>query len=89
LDFGGPARSDQVFIITTGGVGSIGLASAVQTRGTIRFRFRSPVCGGTSAAKGASTYFWGLVSEQPPRNVTALLQETGGATHVVKTRSPM
>jgi hypothetical protein len=89
LNFGGDARSDQVFVITSGGTGSIGLASAVQTRGTIRFRFKSPVCSGISGAKGASTYFWGLVSEQPPRNITAVLHETGGATHVVKTRSPM
>jgi hypothetical protein len=89
LDFGGTARPDQVFVITSGGVGSIGLASAIQTRDTIRFRFTSPVCGGTSAAKGASTYFWGLVSTSDPENVTALLHETGGATHVVKTRSPM
>jgi len=89
LNFGGEARPDQVFVITSGGTGSIGLASAVETRGTIRFRFKSPVCGGTSAGKGASTYFWGLVSAQPPRNITALLHETGGATHVVKTRSPM
>jgi hypothetical protein len=89
LNFGGDARSDQVFVITTGGTGSIGLASAVQTRGTIRFRFKSPVCSGISGVKGASTYFWGLVSEQPPRNITALLHETGGGTHVVKTRSPM
>ena len=89
LDFGGTARPDQVFVITTGGTGSIGLASAVQTRDTIRFRFTSPVCGGTSAAKGTSTYFWGLVSTSDPENITALLHETNGATHVVKTRSPM
>jgi hypothetical protein len=89
LNFGGDARPDQVFVITTGGIGSIGLASAVQTRGTIRFRFKSPVCSGTSGAKGASTYFWGLASEQPPKNITAVLHETGGATHVVKARSPL
>ena len=89
LNFGGDARPDHVFVITTGGVGSIGLASAVQTRSTIRFRFKSPVCSGISGAKGASTYFWGMVSEQPPKNITAVLHETGGATHVVKTRSPM
>jgi hypothetical protein len=89
LNFGGDARTDQVFVITSGGVGSIGLATAVQTRGTIRFRFKSPVCSGISGAKGASTYFWGLVSEQPPKNVTAVLHETGGTTHVVKARSPM
>ena len=89
LNFDGDERSDQVFVITGGGIGSIGLASAIQTRGTIQFRFSSPVCSGISGAKGASTYFWGLVSEQPPKKITAVLHETGGATHVVKTRSPM
>ena len=89
LNFGGDARPDQVFVITTGGIGSIGLASATQTRDTIRFKFSSPVCSGTPGAKGASTYFWGVVSGQPPKNITAVLHETGGVTHVVKTRSPM
>ena len=89
LNFGGDARPDQVFVITTGAIGSIGLESASQTRDTIKFRFKSPVCSGTSAAKGASTYFWGLVSNSDPENITALIHETGGATHVVKTRSPM
>ena len=89
LNFGGDARPDQVFVITTGGTGSIGLASALETRGAIRFRFRSPVCGGSSGAKGASSYFWGLVSTSHPESITALIHETGRATHVVKTRSPM
>ena len=89
LNYGGDARADQVFVITSGGTGSIGLASAAQTRGTIRFKFKSPVCGGVLAGKGDETYFWGLVSEQPPKNMTVLLHETGGATQVVKSRSPM
>ena len=89
LDFGGDARPDQVFVITTGAIGSIGLTSAIQTRDTIKFRFKSPVCSGTAATKGASTYFWGLVSTSDPENINALIHETGGATHVVKTRSPM
>ena len=89
LNFGGDARADQVFVITGGGIGSIGLASAVQTRDTIRFTFTSPVCSGISGAKGASTHFWGLVSEQSPKNITTVLHETGGATHIVKARSPM
>jgi len=89
LDFGGPARPDQVFVIASGGTGSIGLASANQTRDTIRFTFRSPVCSGTEKGKGASTYFWGLVSTSDPENINALIHETGGSTHVVKARSPM
>lgn len=89
LNFGGDDRPDQVFVITSGGTGSIGLASAIQNRGTIRFGFATPVCGGTSTGKGSSTYFWGLVSKEPPENITAVLRETGRATHVVKARSPM
>lgn len=88
LNFGGDARPDHVFVITTGGIGSVGLTSAIQTRDTIRFRFKSPVCGGTAAAKGASTYFWGLVSKKPPTNVTAAVHEMNGVTRVVKARSP-
>ena len=89
LDFGGTARPDDVFVITSGGTGSIGLTSAIQTRDTIRFTFRSPVCSATEKGKGASTFFWGLVSTSDPENITALIHETGRATHVVKTRSPM
>lgn len=89
LNYGGDAGRDQVFVITNGGTGSIGLASATQTRDSIKFKFTSPVCGGVLAGKGDSTYFWGLVSRQPPKNMTAVLHETGGATRVVKARSPM
>jgi len=88
LNFGGDAANDQMFVITSGGTGSIGLASARQTRGTIRFTFKSPVCGGTSEKKGDSSFFWGLVSLEPPKDITALLHETRRATHVVKARSP-
>jgi hypothetical protein len=89
LNYGGDAKPDQVFVISTGGVGTIGLASAVQTGTSIRFKFTTPVCAGTSAGKGNSTFFWGLVSKQAPRNITARLHEIGGPTHVVKARAPL
>ena len=89
LDFGGDKKPDQVFVVTTGGIGTIGLASAVQTGTTIKFKFKSPVCGGAMAGKGESSFFWGLVSRKPATNVSARLHETSGVTHFVKTRSPM
>lgn len=88
LNYGGDAKPDQVFVVTGGGIGTIGLASAVQTGSSIKFTFSSPVCEGGAPGKGDSSFFWGLVSKQPPKNVTATLHETGGATHVVKARSP-
>ena len=89
LDYDADKKPDQVFVITSGGLGTIGLASAVQTAGTIKFTFSKPVCEGGSPGKGDTSFFWGLVSKTAPKNVTATLHETGGATHVVKARSPM
>ncbi|MDX6498138.1 MAG: hypothetical protein QOG23_1398 [Blastocatellia bacterium] len=88
LNYGGDVKPDQVFVVTGGGIGTIGLASEVQTGSSIKFTFASPVCEGGAPGKGDSSFFWGLVSKQAPKFVTATLHETGGATHVVKARSP-
>jgi len=89
LDYDGDRKPDQIFVVTSGGLGTIGLASAVQTADTIKFKFSKPVCEGGAPGKGDSSLFWGLVSKSPAKEVTAMLHETGGATHVVKARSPM
>ena len=89
LNYGGDPKPDQVFVVATGGMGTIGLLSAVQTGRVIKFKFKNPVCAGSAAGKGDSSYFWGLVSKTPAASVTATLHETGGAVHVVKARSPM
>jgi hypothetical protein len=89
LDYNADQKVDQVFVVTSGGLGTIGLASAVQTASTIKFTFSKPVCEGSAPGKGDTSFFWGLVSKTTPKNVTAMLHETGGATHVVKARSPM
>jgi len=88
LNYGGSAAPDQVFVVTGGGIGTIGIASAIQTGSNIKFKFTSPVCEGGAPGKGDSSFFWGLVSKTPPKFVTATLHETGGATHVVKGRAP-
>jgi len=89
LDFNRDKKPDQVFVVTAGGLGAIGLASAVQTGSTIKFKFKSPVCAGSSPGKGDSSFFWGLVSKKPAKSVTATLHEIGGATHLLKARAPM
>ena len=89
LDYGASTKPDQVFVITSGGLGTIGIASAVQTGTNIKFKFTSPICEGSAPGKGDSSFFWGLVSRQQPKNVTVTLHEIGGVTHVVKARAPM
>jgi hypothetical protein len=89
LDFSSDSKPDQVFVVTSGGVGSIGLASAVQTRSTINFKFKSPVCAGASSGKGDSSFFWGLVSRDEPTNIVATVHETRGIRHFAKARGPL
>jgi hypothetical protein len=88
LDFDGDRKPDHVFVVTSGGLGTIGIASAVQTGNNIKFTFTAPVCEGSAPGKGAGSFVWGLVSKGPAKFVTATLHEPRGATHVVKSRSP-
>ena len=88
LDFTADKKPDQVFVVTQGGLGTIGLASAVQIGSTIKLKFKTPVCAGSSPGKGDSSFFWGLVSKKPATNITATIHETSGVTHAVKARAP-
>jgi hypothetical protein len=73
LDFNGDGRVDDVFVITKGGVGNIGLESAVRSGNSITFTFDPAIAGGSASAKGASSFFFGLCSNFARKtvNVTA------------------
>ncbi|HEY6873770.1 MAG TPA: hypothetical protein VI298_13690 [Geobacteraceae bacterium] len=90
LDLNGNGHiGDQVFVVTGGGLGTIGVASADQdSSGNITFTFGSPVCPGTATSNGQSSFFFGLVSTQPPGPVTATIIEAGGAAHQIAARAP-
>ena len=88
LDYNGDGEADQVYVITSGGLGSIGLASAEKEDNTITFTFSAPVCAGGHPGDGQSTFFFGLVSTQPPVNTTAKVKETTGSVYEVQARAP-
>jgi hypothetical protein len=64
LPYSGPA---QVFVVTTGGLGSVGLASATLTGGVVTFKFAAPIC------PEKSSFFFGLSSADAPAPSTAQL----------------
>ena len=66
---------DEVFVINRGGLGSIGIASADKNANMIKFTFASPVCAGSQSQAGDSSYFFGLVSTQEPRFLTATVRD--------------
>ncbi len=89
LDLDGNGKNgDEVFVVTRGGLGSVGLASAEKSGNTITFQFSSPVCAGGRPGDGQSTFFFGLVSRNSPRQTTATLLESRGARHEAQVRAP-
>lgn len=78
-DYDGNGNTDQVYVVTSGGLGTIGLASAEQTGDRITFTFSSAVCSGSAPGNGDTSFFFGLASTQPPRHVTAEAVPTLGS----------
>ncbi len=66
LNYDGVGVADQVFVITSGGMGSVGPSSVDKTGNVITFNFATPVCSGSSPGNGAISYFFGVASSQPP-----------------------
>jgi hypothetical protein len=64
--YDGAGALDHVFVVTSGGLGSIGVASAIQEGEGTKITFTRPVCGGAGRRPGQSSYFFGLASSYPP-----------------------
>jgi hypothetical protein len=79
MDYNGDGEAgDLAYVVTSGGPGRIGLGSVERYHNMLTFNFDSPICVGGSHSQGDSTFFFGLVSAQPPRSVEATIKETAG-----------
>lgn len=65
------APSNQVWVVTSGGLGTVAPSSALQLGNNIIFRFNPPIHTHSGPFPGQTTYFFGLVSSYPPTNFTA------------------
>ena len=83
---GGGVSED--YVVTSGGLGSIGIASADRVGNVTTLTFSKPVCAGSSAGKGETSFFFGLTAPKAPKVSTAQMQITGGALINVPVRVP-
>ena len=88
LDLNGDTQLDQLFVVTSGAGGAIGIAEAAQSGSILQLKFTGPICAGMRAGRGDSTFFWGMISRTPPRSMTASLRESTGAMHKIKLQVP-
>ena len=89
LDYNKNGTPDQVFVVTSGSVGTVGLSGASEVGSVITFTLASPVCVGPSPGKGESSYFFGLASVNAPKAITAQVQIAGGPLTSVAARAPI
>jgi hypothetical protein len=96
LDFGPvtqlpytPGSLSDVYVVTGGGVGTIGLKSADQEGNIITFQFDKPACVPPAPSPAATTFFFGLASSNTPRGIGAGLFATGSPPYYsVDARAP-
>ena len=82
LDFDGAGGNDDVFVVTRGGLGSVGVVSATRSGRNVTFTFGPGLAGGTTS------YFFGLVSRFAPGPVRARVT-AGNETVEVEARAPV
>jgi hypothetical protein len=88
LQYDGAGPADQVYVVTKGGIGKIGLWSAEQTGNIVTFTFNQPVCAGYTPNTGDTTFFFGLTSEFAPHAIIAKVGVPGELPVDVKARGP-
>lgn len=82
--------TDDVFVGTSGGLGTIKLKSAEQDGSVITFTFSKPVCRKIGAVAGETTFFFGLASTKLPQATAGTLFTAGSpGFYAVDLRAPI
>ncbi len=82
LDFDGDGAKEDLFVVTGGGIGTVGLGGALRAGAHLVVGFRPALC------PGQSTFFLGLASEGGASEGEAALGVTNGSSPVVPIRRP-
>ena len=81
LPYKSGSKSD-VYVVTQGGLGSIGVKSAEQDGDIIEFTFDKPLCVGVAPGSGPTTFFFGLASTKPPHLISAGMWAIGSPAFI-------
>ena len=88
LNYNGVGGTEQVFVITAGGLGSVGPSSVDKTGNVVTFNFDKGVCSGSSPGHGQTSFFFGLSSTKPAHAVSATVSATTGGPLSLSARAP-
>jgi hypothetical protein len=69
----------DVYVVTTGGLGTVGIESAVRSGDLIQFTFKAPVCADGPPDIKKTTFFFGLAATAAPMHVNASVWAIGAS----------
>ncbi|MCK5115552.1 MAG: hypothetical protein KAR44_03065 [Candidatus Aegiribacteria sp.] len=87
LDFDGNGSSEEVYVVTTGGLGNISPTSVDVAGDTLTFNFSPGICAGNAPGNGDCSFFFGLVSAYPANFITSEIH-AGGTDYQLEARAP-
>lgn len=77
----------DLFVITSGSLGSIGLSAAERSGNNVVVTFSKPVCAGARPGEGESSLFFGLSAAEAPKQVWAEVDVAGASSTGVQVRA--
>ena len=77
--FGGHA-SNQVWVVATGGPGNLAPGSVSFVDTNVVVRFNPPIILATKTNQSTGTYYFGMMSTNPPRVTTAIIMGSAQAS---------
>ena len=87
LDFDGNGSNEEVYVVTTGGLGNITPTSVDVAGDTLTFNFSPGICAGNAPGNGDCSFFFGVVSAYPAHLVTSEIR-AGGTDYNIEARAP-
>ena len=88
LDYDADGDLDDVYVVTSGGLGTVAPSAARQRGGRVTFTFQPGVCPGNAPGNGQTSFSFGLASEHPAGPVTSTVRFEDGSSTTVDARSP-
>jgi len=88
LDYDSDGFTEDVYIVISGGLGTVAPSAVSQSNGRVTFTFQPGVCPGNAPGNGETSYFFGLGSNSPASPVIATLTFDDGSSVTVDAHSP-
>lgn len=88
LDYNGDGSPDDVYVVTSGGLGSVAPSAVEQSSNRITFKFNPSISPGSAPGNGQSSFFFGLTSTFPAQPVEARIVDTQNNNYTLEARAP-